>query len=62
MFLSDVGEQAALELDDEEDNGGLVNPVGGGGWTDEFMAFCEVIFNGSFDSINIFQIQRVCAY
>ena len=50
LFLSGVGEHAALELDEEEDNGGFVNPVGGGGWTDELMAVCRVLFDGSFAS------------
>ena len=50
LFLSGVGEHSALELDEEEDNGGFVNPVGGGGWTDELMAVCRVLFDGSFAS------------
>lgn len=31
LFLSEIGMHATLELEDEEDNGGFVNPVGGGG-------------------------------
>ena len=31
LFLSEIGIHATLEFDDEEDNGGFVNPVGGGG-------------------------------
>ena len=31
LFLSAVGVQAALELEDDEDNGGFAKLVGGGG-------------------------------
>jgi hypothetical protein len=31
LFLSGVGVHDTLEFEEEEDNGGFVNPVGGGG-------------------------------
>ena len=31
LFLSWVGVHDTLEFEEEEDNGGFVNPVGGGG-------------------------------
>ena len=50
VFLSVIGMHDTLEFEDEEDNGGLVNPVGGGGW-DWFMIVCSLTFDGIFDSI-----------
>ena len=51
LFLSWVGVHDTLEFEEEEDNGGFVNPVGGGGWaTDEFIAVCAGILEGSFAS------------
>ena len=51
LFLSWVGVNDTLEFEEEEDNGGFVNPVGGGGWaTDEFIAVCAGILEGSFAS------------
>ena len=51
MFLSGVGVHDTLEFEEEEDNGGFVNPVGGGGWaTDEFIAVCAGMLEGSFAS------------
>ena len=48
LFLSVVGVQAALELEDDEDNGGFAKLVGGGGWIDEIIADCAatVILDG----------------
>ena len=51
LFLSETGVPATLEFEDEEDNGGLVNPVGGGGWADWFMIVCSLTFEGTCDSI-----------
>ena len=52
LFLSEIGMHATLELEDEEDNGGFVNPVGGGGWADDwFIIFCSATFDGIFESI-----------
>ena len=51
LFLSGVGVHDTLEFEEEEDNGGFVNPVGGGGWaTDEFIAVCAGMLEGSFAS------------
>ena len=51
LFLSEIGIHATLEFEDEEDNGGFVNPVGGGGWADGFIIFCSATFDGMVDSI-----------
>ena len=58
-FLSAVGVHAVLELEDEEDKGGFVNPVGGGGWFDELINVCGGMFDGNFVSTEIFVIQWI---